>query len=70
MKARMGPGAAATATARKLACILYHLLKSKEPYVDINQLVYEEKIQRQRLGRLRKQAEELGFQLVEIQRAE
>jgi transposase len=70
MRARLGPAGAATATAHKLACLVYHLLKTKEPYVDINRLVYEEKIQRQRVGRLRKQAEELGFQLVEIQVAE
>jgi len=69
MRARLGPGAAATATAHKLACIIYHLLKHKEPYVDVNRIVYEEKIQRRRLGHLRKQAEDLGFELVEIQKA-
>src|SRR5260370_42519440 len=31
-----------------------------EPYLDINRLVYEEKIRRHRLAKLRKQAEELG----------
>lgn len=69
MRARLGPPAAATATARKLACVIYHLLKTREPYLDINRLVYEEKIRRHRLAKLRKQAEELGLQLVEIQKA-
>ena len=70
MKSRLGPAAAATATARKLACIIYHLLKTKQPYVDVNRLLYEEKIRRHRVIRLGKQAEELGFQLVEISKVE
>lgn len=65
MKSRMGPAGAATATARKMACLIYHLLKFKEPYVDINRVFYEEKIKRERVKRLRKQAEELGFEMVE-----
>src|SRR5579864_947198 len=69
MRARLGPAAAATATAHKLACVIYHLLKTREPYVDINRLVYEEKIRKHRLAKLRKQAEELGLQIVEIQKA-
>jgi transposase len=69
MRARLGPAAAATATARKLACVIYHLLKTREPYLDINRLVYEEKIRKHRLAKLRKQAEELGLQLVELQKA-
>jgi transposase len=67
MRSRLGPAAAATATARKLACLIYQLLKNKEPYVNVGRLAYEEKIQRQRVARLRKQAQELGFQLVENQ---
>jgi transposase len=69
MKARMGPAAANTATARKLATILYHLLKYKEEYVDVDRLVYEEKFRRYRVSRLRKQAEELGYQIVDIKEA-
>jgi transposase len=45
-RARLGPAAAATATAHKLACIIYHLLKTREPYRDINRVIYEEKIHR------------------------
>jgi transposase len=69
MRARLGPAGANTATARKLACIVYHLLKYKEEYIDVDQLVFLEKMQRQRVARLRKQAEELGMQLVEKQQA-
>jgi transposase len=69
MKARLGPAGANTATARKLACLIYHLLKYKEGYIDVDVLIYSEKIQRQRLGRLRKTAEELGYQLLPLQQA-
>jgi len=65
MKARLGPAGANTATGHKLATIIYHLLKYKEPYIDVNCILYEEKFRRSRLTRLRKQAQELGFQLIE-----
>jgi hypothetical protein len=69
MKARMGPAAANTATARKLAMILYHLLKYREEYIDVDRVVYEEKFRRYRVSRLRKQAAELGYQMVELKEA-
>jgi transposase len=69
MKGRLGPGAANTATARKLACLIYHLLKYKEEYIDVDRLVFLEKIRKHRIGRLRKQAEELGLQVIEPQLA-
>jgi transposase len=65
MRARIGPAAANTATARKLACLIYHLLKYKEEYIDVDHMLLLERIQRHRIGRLRKQAEELGFEVVE-----
>jgi transposase len=69
MRARLGPAGANTATARKLACLIYHLLKYKEEYIDVDHLIFMEKIRKQRLNRLRKQAEELGMQLTEKQLA-
>jgi len=69
MRSRVGPAAANTATARKLATIVYHLLKYKEEYIDVDAVIYEEKFRRSRLVRLRKQAEELGFQVVEKKEA-
>jgi hypothetical protein len=65
MRARLGPAGANTATARKLATVIYHLLKYKEDYIDVDRILYEEKFRRCRLSRLRKQAQELGFQLTE-----
>lgn len=69
MKARLGPAAANTATARKLATIVYHLLKYREEYIDVDRVVYEEKFRRYRIGRLRRQAEELGYAITEIKEA-
>jgi transposase len=69
MKSRMGPGAATTATARKLACLLYHLLKYREAYVEVDRLVYELKIQRCRIAKLKKLAAELGYELTENKQA-
>jgi transposase len=66
MRARLGPAGANTATARKMACLIYHLLKYKEQYIDVDHLVFMEKIRRQRIKRLRKQAQELGMQLTEM----
>ena len=64
MRARLGPAAANTATARKLACLIYHLLKYKEEYIDVDALIYQEKIRKSRIARLCKQAEELGFEVI------
>jgi transposase len=68
MRSRLGPAAAITATAHKLARIIYHLLKNKEPYVALDSAQYLERIHRVRLGKLKKQAADLGFQLVEEKR--
>lgn len=65
MRARLGPAGANTATARKLACLIYHLLKYKEEFVDVDQLVLMEKFRKQRITRLQKQANELGLEVVE-----
>jgi transposase len=64
-RAHLGAPKAITATARKLACVIYHMLKQGEQYVEIDTLVYEIKAQQHRLCKLRKQAEILGFDLVQ-----
>jgi hypothetical protein len=48
---------------------VYHLLKYKGEYIDVDRAVYEEKFRRYRLGRLSKQAAELGFEIVELKEA-
>jgi transposase len=69
MRARLGPAGANTATARKVACLVYHLLKYKEPYIDVDQAKLLEKFRKQRIARLQKQAKELGLEIVDNQLA-
>jgi hypothetical protein len=68
-KAHLGAPKAITATAHKLACVIYHMLKYQEEFAPLDVLVYESKAQERRMRNLRKQAEEMGFQLVEIKQA-
>lgn len=67
MRARHGTPKAITATAHKLARIVYHLLKTGKAY-DETVFADQEVFHRQRLERnLRTQAKSLGFQLVPAQ---
>jgi transposase len=68
-RAHLGAPKAVTATARKLACIIYHMLKYQDGFVPINEAVYEEKTKAQRLDRLRREAKKMGLQLVEMEQA-
>jgi transposase len=68
-RAHLGAPKAITATAHKLACVIYHMLKYQEEFVPLDVAVYELKAQERRMRHLRKQAEELGYQLVEKQEA-
>lgn len=68
-RAHLGAPKALTATAHKLACVIYHMLKYQEEFVPLDVAVYELKAQERRMRHLRKQAEELGYQLVEKQEA-
>jgi len=68
VKSRRGAPKAVTATARKLACVIYHLMKYKEEFVFLDTTKYEEQATNHRLSRLRKEAKSLGFQLTEYQR--
>ena len=47
----------------------YHMLKYQEEFIPLDVAVYELKAQERRMRHLRKQAEELGYQLVEKQQA-
>jgi len=64
MRAKLGAPKAITATAHKLARILYHLLTTREPYAE-SRLAQAEVEHRRRMEiRLHTQARALGFQLV------
>ncbi len=66
MRWRLGAPAAVTATAHKLARIVYHLLSTKEPYSE-HVLAYCDRLANKRAEiRLRKQAANLGYQLTPI----
>jgi transposase len=67
IRGRAGAPKAITATARKLACLIYHLLKHKEPYVQPDLAAYQQRFERNRLVHLSRHAQALGFQLVPIQ---
>src|SRR6266403_2039324 len=63
-KAHLGPAKATTATARKLACLVYHLLKYKDQYREPDPVTYQLKVQKTILNKLQKQAAALGYQLL------
>ena len=64
MKAKLGAAEAITATAHKLARIIYRLIKYGEAYVRQGLEVAEKKFQERKLYALRKTARSLGFDLM------
>ena len=64
MRAKLGAPKAITATAHKLARIIYHLVTTRQPYVESRLAAAEADHQRRTESRLRTQARALGFQLV------
>jgi transposase len=67
MKARLGAPEAITATAHKLARIIYRLIKHGENYVRIGMEEYEHKFQAGKLKALKRQAKLMGFDLIALQ---
>lgn len=61
---RVGKAKAITATARKLAIIIYGMLKHGWPYRPHTATRYNREQRKRRIRRLRKQAEELGYTLI------
>jgi hypothetical protein len=66
MKARMGVPKAMTATAHKLARIIYHMVTNQQEYDSTIFQKHEQPRRQQKSARLHTQAAELGFQLVPI----
>jgi transposase len=64
MRARLGAPSAITATAHKLARLVYCMIKHGEEYVDRGQQWYEDQYQQSLQRRLQKDAARLGFHLV------
>ena len=67
MKAKLGAAEGITATAHKLARILYRLLKHGEAYVKEGLADYERKHRTRKLKGLQKAAASLGMQLIALQ---
>lgn len=66
IRAKLGAPKAITATAHKLARILYHLLTTREPYADSHLAQAEAEHRKRTETRLYAQARVLGFQLVPL----
>jgi hypothetical protein len=66
LRAKLGTAQAITATAHKIARILYHVLQTKEPYSETIFHRCDEQAQLRAEARLRKHAAQLGFHLVPI----
>ncbi len=69
MKGRLGAAEGVTATAHKLARIIYRLLKHGEAYVREGLEKYEKKFEERKMKTLQKMAASMGFQLSPAQPA-
>jgi transposase len=65
-RARLGAPKAITATAHKLARLVYAMLTHGTAYVDAGQEYYEERHRSRVIQNLKRRAQELGFELVTI----
>lgn len=66
-RARLGSPKAITATAHKLARLVYAMLTNGTAYVDAGQEYYEERYRSRVVQNLKRRARELGYDLVTIQ---
>jgi transposase len=67
VKGKLGAPKAITATARKLACMFYRLLKYGQEYVEQGIEAYETRYNETMVVNLQKQAARLGFEVVKIE---
>lgn len=67
MAARIGKAKAITATARKLAILVYRMLRDRMSYRDLSAADYDQQQRTRILRGLRKRAASLGFELVDTQ---
>ena len=67
MRAKLGAPKAITATAHKLARIIYHLVTTGEAYDETTFAKQQARYRKRQQLRLTVQARELGFQLVPLQ---
>jgi transposase len=66
MRSRLGPAKAVTATAHKLAILIYRTLKYGLAYVDQGQQAYEKQYRDRTLQMLKKRVKQMGYALVDL----
>ncbi len=64
MKARLGAPKAITATAHKLARLIYSMLKNGTEYVNLGQDYYEKCYRKRVFDNLKRKAHQLGYKLI------
>lgn len=64
IKGRLGAPKAITATARKIPCLFYRMLKYGEEYIEYGVEHYEEQYQKRVMANFQKRAANMGFELV------
>jgi len=64
LRARLGMPKAITAMARRLGCMLYHLITRRAAFDPSMLLRQQERYQQRRQKRLRREAAEMGFDLI------
>ena len=67
MKARLGPAAAITATAHKIAVIFYTIVKNQVEYDETIWATRDIKRQQRIHAKLKRQAHQLGYELVPLE---
>jgi transposase len=67
MKAKLGPAQAITAAAHKLARTIYHMITPRQEFDETILAKQAEKQQKKKESRIRRQALDLGYQLVPLQ---
>jgi len=66
LRAKKGGAHAVTAVARKLAIIVYHMLKERRPYKDQGAAYYEARYRERLVEGLRRRAKQLGLDVVPL----
>ena len=66
MKSKIGPPAATTATAHKIAIVFYTMVKNQLEYDDTIWATRDIKRQQHLEAKLKRQAKQLGYELVPI----
>jgi hypothetical protein len=61
MRGRIGPAKAITATARKLAVLIYRMVRFGETYIDKGEEAYERQLAERRLRWFKRQARQNGY---------